>query len=249
MVAMAVSTSPPYPIWYINLERDTERRTRMDAELIRAGVYGERFDAVCWNQLDPAAQDQLYSADLNTKQYYQALVNGEKGCYASHITAWQKLLESDAPGLVVLEDDIALEPSFQATVQAIAELPLGWDMIKLIGRPDLEKVRSRQPLITGHDLIEYSRTPSFTAAYVISRAGAKKMLQTRVPFGRPIDIDLRFWWENNMHIAGIHPPVVTLAEISQSTSITGRKNKLSLCTRLRKLRMKLALNWGIWRNR
>lgn len=244
MVEMAVMTYCPYPVWYINLERDAERRERMDAELARADIPGERFDAVWWALLDPTIQDQLYSARLNAQQYYQPLVNGEKGCYASHIFAWRKLLNSDAPALVVLEDDVSLEPGFLQVLQAIARLPQNWDMIKLMGRPGREKVRSRQDLIPGHDLIRYSRVPSFTAAYVISKSGAQKMLQTRVPFGRPIDIDLRFWWENGMRIAGIHPPVVTLDDISQASSIAGRRNEASFRTRWRKLCMKLALSWG-----
>lgn len=248
MVEM-VMTGCPYPVWYINLARDTERRERIEDALKHANVPGERFDAILWTQLDTSTQNQLYSEQLNRQQYYQPLVNGEKGCYASHIFAWRKLLASDAAALVVLEDDVVPEPDFLQTVQAIAQLPDNWDMIKLMGRQGNEKVRSRQKLIEGHDLISYRRVPSFTAGYVISRAGAQKMLQTRVPFGRPIDIDLRFWWENGMRIAGVHPPVVTLDETSQATSITGRSASPSLHTRWRKLCMKLALTWANVRHR
>lgn len=233
-----------FPLLYINLEKDAVRRSRMEEELSAAQVAGQRLHAVWWTGLDATVQAQLYSETQNRLQYYQPLVNGEKGCYASHIQAWQALLHSDAPGMIVLEDDVMLHANFKIVVEAIAQLPEQWDMIKLMGRPGNEKIDSGQALAAGHELIQYRRVPSFTAGYVISRSGAQKMLETRIPFGRPIDIDLRFWWENGMRIYGVYPAVVLLADTSQDTSIAGRSEKKSLHTRWKKLCMKLALSWG-----
>lgn len=232
------------PIFYINLDRDIQRRALLEAQLERLSLTGTRLPAVWWSDLDESKQSELYSAELNQKQYYTPLVNGEKGCYASHIAAWRQLLDSTAPAMVVLEDDVQVLKNFETALQAIAELEHPWDMIKLMGRSGREKIYSRTHLIAGHDLIQYTRVPSFTAAYVISRTGAQKMLQSRIPFGRPIDIDLRFWWENNMQIRGVYPPVVELAEISQATSIGGRQKKASLHKSWRKLWMKAQLLFG-----
>lgn len=237
------------PIVFINLDRDTERRRHLEAQLNQLSLTGTRLRAVWWNDLAESKQSELYSAELNRKQYYAPLVNGEKGCYASHIVAWQQLLDSTAPAMVVLEDDVQLLASFAAALSAIAALAQPWDMVKLMGRAEKEKIHTRQALMAGHDLIQYARVPSFTAAYVISRAGAQKMLQSRVPFGRPIDIDLRFWWENDMQIRGIYPPVVALDDISQTTSIAGRQHKASLHQRWRKLCMKAQLLLGNLRHR
>lgn len=232
------------PIFFINLDRDTQRRELLQQQFKALSLQGNRLEAIWWTSLTEEEQERSYSPELNARQYYQPLVNGEKGCYASHIKAWQQLLESEAPAMVVLEDDVQLLSGFGEAVQAIAQLEQAWDMIKLMGRPGREKISARQPLFNGHDLIRYRRVPSFTAAYVISRTGAEKMLRTRVPFGRPIDIDLRFWWENGMRIEGVYPPVVALDESSQITSITGREVRPSWLTRWRKLRMKIALTWG-----
>lgn len=232
------------PIVFINLDRDTERRQHVEAQLDQLSLAGTRLRAVWWNDLAESKQSALYSAELNHKQYYAPLVNGEKGCYASHIAAWQQLLDGTAPAMVVLEDDVQLLASFAAALHAIAALDQPWDMVKLMGRPEKEKIYSRQTLMPGHDLIQYARVPSFTAAYVISRSGAQKMLQSRVPFGRPIDIDLRFWWENDMQIRGIYPAVVALDDISQTTSIAGRQNQASMGQRWRKLCMKAQLLLG-----
>lgn len=232
------------PIVFINLDKDMQRRERVEAEFTRLGLPGERLPAVWWKQRPAEEQAALYSQELNRAQYYKPLVDGEKGCYASHILAWRRLLESDAPALVVLEDDVVLDDSFAQAVQAIATLEQGWDMVKLMGRPQGEKIRSGVPLTPRHQLIQYRRVPSFTAGYVVSREGARKLLQSRVPFGRPIDIDLRFWWENDLRVLGVQPPVVRLDTTSEDSSIAGRKPPAGWATRWRKLAMKVRLTWG-----
>ena len=216
------------PLVFVNLERDAERRQRLEAELARLNLQGQRLHAVWWADLPAAEQDALYSPQLNRDQYYKPLVNGEKGCYASHIQAWRQLLASDAP--------------------AIAALDIPWDMVKLLGRVH-EKVRSQRPLLPDVALVEYQRVPSMTAGYVVSRAGAAKLLATRVPFGRPIDVDLRFWWENDLRILGTVPSLLILDETSFVSSIWTEKPRVPLLQKLRKFAMKLGLSLGNARHR
>ena len=238
------------PLVFINLDKDSERRTRIEGQLAHLGLPGERLPAVWWKHLPPAEQSLLYSAERNHGLYYQPLVDGEKGCYASHIQAWRQLLASDAPALVVLEDDVRLTPQFADVVNAIAALQEPWDMVKLLGR-DREKVRSQRPLVPGTALVDYSRVPSMTAGYVVSRAGAAKLLAHRQPFGRPIDVDLRFWWEcDQLRILGVSPSAIALDDTSEVSSIWDTRDTLTPGQRWRKFTMKLALTVGnAWQRR
>ena len=238
------------PLVFINLDKDSERRTRIEGQLAHLGLPGERLPAVWWKHLPPAEQSLLYSAERNHGLYYQPLVDGEKGCYASHIQAWRQLLASDAPALVVLEDDVRLTPQFADVVNAIAALQEPWDMVKLLGR-DREKVRSQRPLVPGTALVDYSRVPSMTAGYVVSRAGAAKLLAHRQPFGRPIDVDLRFWWEcDQLRILGGSPSAIALDDTSEVSSIWDTRDTLTPGQRWRKFTMKLALTLGnAWHRR
>ena len=238
------------PLVFINLDKDSERRTRIEGQLAHLGLPGERLPAVWWKHLPPAEQSLLYSAERNHGLYYQPLVDGEKGCYASHIQAWRQLLASDAPALVVLEDDVRLTPQFADVVNAIAALQEPWDMVKLLGR-DREKVRSQRPLVPGTALVDYSRVPSMTAGYVVSRAGAAKLLAHRQPFGRPIDVDLRFWWEcDQLRILGVSPSAIALDDTSEVSSIWDTRDTLTPGQRWCKFTMKLALTLGnAWHRR
>ena len=243
-----VRNASSLPLLFVNLERDAERRERLEAELARLNLQGERLHAVWWADLPAAEQDALYSPRLNQDQYYKPLVNGEKGCYASHIQAWRQLLASDAPAMVVLEDDVRLDDRLADGIAAIAALDIPWDMVKLLGRVQ-EKVRRQRPLLPGVALVEYQRVPSMTAGYVVSRAGAAKLLATRVPFGRPIDVDLRFWWENDLRILGTVPSLLILDETSLVSSIWAEKPRVALRQKLRKFAMKLGLSLGNARHR
>lgn len=242
------------PIRYINLDRDQARRERLDAELKELGLPFERFPGVLWTALSEADQRALYDGELNRRQFHKPLVNGEKGCYASHIALWRWLLASPHAGVVVLEDDVRPAPGFAAVCAAIEALPTGWDMIKLIGRAELgktEKLRSQQPLCPGFQRVEYRRVPSLTAGYALSRAGATKLLASRVPFGRPIDVDLRHWWESqHLHVQGVAPAAIALDDTSFESSIGMKGDERALGTKWRKFRHKLHYSLGnAWHGR
>ncbi|ACM31690.1 glycosyltransferase family 25 protein [[Acidovorax] ebreus] len=233
------------PIVYINLAKDTERQQRMQAQFSRLGLETFRLPAVRWSELSAEAQAHHFSAELNSHQYFKPMGSGEKGCYCSHITAWRQLLDSAAAAMAVFEDDVRLLPAMPEALRAISTLPADcWDMVKLFGR-EREKIASRRPLVGSLELITYRRVPSFAAGYVISRSGARKMLESRQPFGRPVDVDMRFWFENGMRVFGVHPSVVALDDTSKVSSIwPDREPRALIMQRLRKLKMKMELIWG-----
>lgn len=237
---------PHLPILYINLDKDFERRNRMECQFKQLQINAQRLPAVWWKDLPASEQDRYHRSELTQQQYFKPMGNGEKGCYRSHLQAWQLLLASDASSMAIFEDDVQLLPHLPNVLETIEHLPTGnWDLIKLYGRKQ-EKVGSRRPIdVQGYELITYRRVPSFAAGYVISRSGAQKMLQSRVPFGRPVDVDMRFWFENGMRIFGIHPSVISLDETSQTSSIWEHKEPpMTTAQRISKLRMKLQLTWG-----
>ena len=225
-------------IFYINLLKDNDRRVNMENEFHRLNISAKRLDATWWKTVPTDEANALYSIDLNKEQYYKPLSNGEKGCYASHIRAWKILLESDAEKIVVLEDDISLNDEFIKILDAIDKSDQEWDMIKLIGRERNEKIKSSENLLGTQNLIRYNKIPSCTTGYVLSRSGAKKLISSRIPFGRPIDIDLRFFWENDLKILGVHPAAISLADSSTQSSIWTTREKNSFRERMKKFKMK-----------
>lgn len=235
------------PVVFINLSKDVERRDRMTSQLEQMGLRASRLPAVWWSDLPADEQRRYFSSAESRGRYFKPLGNGEKGCYCSHLKAWQSLLQSNEPALVVFEDDVKLLDSLPQALAAIKALPSdgSWDMIKLYGR-EQEKIANQGPLVEGAlQLISYQRVPSFAAGYVVSRAGAEKLLKTRIPFDRPVDVDLRFWFENGLRIFGVYPSVIALDDTSEVSSIWAQKEaRATVLQKIRKFKMKLALNWG-----
>jgi glycosyl transferase, family 25 len=226
------------PIVFINLDRDLVRRQALDVQLSRLGLSACRLPGVLWADLPTDIQQRFYDPVLNARTYPRPLVAGEKGCYASHFRAAEHLLAGDAPAHIVLEDDVCLSDTFADVVSAVARLPVGWDMVKFNSR-DHERPLAKRDLCPGHELIVYRRVPSMGTGYAMSRRGAQKMLAHRVPFGRPVDVDFRYWWECDWRVLGVMPGVVALSDQAAQSSIWTERPGVEWAQRLQKWRLQL----------
>ncbi|HEU4457666.1 MAG TPA: glycosyltransferase family 25 protein [Methylibium sp.] len=226
-------------LFVINLAAHEARWQAVARQFEAMGLACERHEASDGSQLPAAERDALFDAALNRRQYHRALCDGEIGCYASHRALWRRLLASGAPSAGVFEDDVELAPELPRVLSAIAQMPRGWDMVKLAGRA-VEKIDTQRPLAWEHTLIQYRRVPCRTSGYVISRAGAEKLLKRRARVGRPVDVDLRHWWECELNLFGVQPYPVREAASSRDSTIHGRAvARPGLGARLHKLALQL----------
>lgn len=193
-----------------------------------------RFNAVTGRSMRGKEREPLYSPTLNSRQYYRSLQPGEIGCYASHLHIWQSLVRSNQQALAVFEDDVQPDRALPDVLSAIERMPVPWDMVKLIGWRR-ENVRSRLALLPQCQLIQYQRVPSFTSAYVITRQAAQKLLARRLPFGRPVDDDLRYWWECGLHVLGVQPYPTALSSQKADSMMEDRRVAKSAALRIHKL--------------
>jgi len=230
----------------INLPSDDARWVDVRRQFYRAGLRPIYHEATDGSVLSAAEIAGLYSTDLNRRQYHRPLSRGEIGCYASHLAVWKQFLDSGAGAVAIFEDDIEIDADLARVLDALRRSPLEGDLVKLIGRRR-EKVVERMPLLPGRDLVRYRRVPSLTGAYVLTRRGAQKLLARRQPFGRPVDVDIRYWWECELEVLGVHPYPVSGAAASRWTTIQNRDLPARPGSRWAKLRLQARysfLNWS-----
>ncbi len=220
-------------VFLINLDSATARLASAQEQLSRCHLSFERVSAIRGADLSKKEKAVLYSETLNAKHYFQALSDGEIGCSASHLAVWRKAQKEQLDYCLVLEDDFSISDSITATLLSIEQLPTGWDIIRLNSRAQETPLTSRL-LHDQTKLIRFSRVPSRTTAYVISRQGIDKLLKRLPPFYRPIDIDFRFFWEFDLNMFGVQPAPVTESALSLNSSIE-RKQQRGLKRRLKKL--------------
>lgn len=206
------------PIYLVNLDRSRHRLDDVKKAMAELNLDFQRVSAVDGRAVSNSAVNAVYSHQLNTERYNYDLTMGEIACYMSHRKAWQKLLDSEDNAAIILEDDIVLDPLFaqlQKPVAALADSRFAqWDLIKL-AQPFRPK--ESQPLETFGEfqLVDYEKPPMGACAYLVSRQGAKKLL-SRVPFFRPVDVDMQWQWETGAHVLGLLPYTVDNSHTHES---------------------------------
>ena len=191
-----------YPIWLINLDSNPERYESAKKQLHKLGLDAERFSAIYGKNLSPAEVIACYDPALNQKKFRRPLSPGEIGCYLSHRTLWQRMVDENIAMAFILEDDIDLEAEFLTVLEKITQLK-HWDMIKLAD-DRAGTGEQKKDLGDGYQLVNFAKVPNCTTAYALTLEGAKKLL-SRPKFFRPVDVDLQFYPELNLTVYSILP--------------------------------------------
>jgi glycosyl transferase, family 25 len=202
---MAGGASALKQVLYINLDRDEHRRRLIHAELDRIGLTATRVPAV--ERLAVPADLAGYFAHVVQKRA-PLIEPGAIGCYASHLRAYKKIIAEQAAATLVLEDDAVLDDDLAEVIRhTLAMLPADWDMVHL-GQLSRYAVKPLAALPNGRALVRYSRIPSGTAGYLISLAGAKKMLDPEISRFWAIDLDTRRSWVFGLDVYGVVAPPI-----------------------------------------
>jgi len=192
-------------VLYINLDREQHRQRFIEAGLDRIGLAATRLPAV--DQLAVPPDLAGYFAHVVQKRA-PLIAPGAIGCYASHLRAYKQIIAERAAATLVLEDDAILDDDLAEVIrEALAVLPAGWDMVHL-GQSPRHAVKPLAALPNGRTLVRYSRIPFGAAGYLISLAGAKKMLNPAIPRFWAIDLDTRRAWVFSLDVYGVVAPPI-----------------------------------------
>jgi len=200
--------APALRAFYLNLDQEIVRRQSIEGQFLAIGLKAARIAAVDGSKPLPSALSAYFSPQ-------HVMDAGALGCYASHIKTWQEILRQDLPYALVLEDDAILAGDLpQAVAGLMTALPKGWDMVHLGAEPDracCDVVR-----LGFRTIVQYSRVPPGTVGYLLSRAGARKLLQA-APRVWPVDTDTRRPWVFGLAVYGVVAPPIRHDWSQQST--------------------------------
>lgn len=175
----------------INLRRRPERWSDF---MSQHGVskFGpiERYEAIDAQNLDitkdPNVSVQvLYNIQKNERRAHHEIVSpGSIACYYSHTNLWKWFLtESDAHAMLVMEDDLEIQPDSYEKLQALLNDPVvaagDWGIFNP-GAYTGEKVQ------LSPTICEFKRSFLFHC-YIITRQGAEALLKTAFPIQMHVD--------------------------------------------------------------
>lgn len=206
-------------VFVINLDKSIQRLAEMTERLNRLWLPFTRISAVYGASLTDDDLNRHYSSGLNKRIYRRPLAAAEIGCYLSHRKIWQAMVDRNLSMSLVLEDDAELDARLPGVLEAIENLDRSWDLIKLYEPLDKKPVARSVVLNQDFRLCQYKKIPSRTTGYVVSLAGASKLLRARELFGRPVDDDMQFYWEYSGEVFGVKPNPISSAESSEQSTI------------------------------
>ena len=181
----------------ISLDRRPDRWAAFKNSSEFAGVTVTRLPAVDAKEFDAVNHPSvslLTAHNIKHKSrraHYEIDTAGAVGASLSHIKAWEALVNSNAPALIVFEDDITIPVDFRRRLQQlVSELPESWDVITFyntiyVAGRGCKADPATAPL--------YSCTGLMGAhAYMVSRQGAQRLLARAYPIELHVDAYIAF---------------------------------------------------------
>lgn len=196
----------------------SDRRPRMAAQLDALGLPWSFFDA------RTTAPDALsYDPDRARIVRGRVLTKGELGCFASHWALWGELLaDPEQDLLLVLEDDLLIDPVFFSRLDAAVTAMDGLDYLRLYAKVPAG-LRKEGPFLDRH-IARFTGKAYGTQGYLLTRAGAERFRASIRRVERPIDDEMDRFWAHGVPIRAIFPfPVM---EIAYGSTIEGTRRAL-----------------------
>lgn len=211
--------------YVISMSRAGRRMEHVQRIISQCPVDCNRFEAIDGSCLSESDVESVYNTKANQPKYPFALNRGEIGCFLSHRSVWKKIAESDAPGGLVMEDDIELLAGFADALTFAIEAAPTRSYIQFQTRSfngNYQQVDKRQDF----QLIRPQVAPLRATAQWITRDAAAKLLEATKVLDRPIDTFIQMRWLHGVDVLVLTPSCVR--EVSGSLGgsvINERKDK------------------------
>jgi glycosyl transferase family 25 len=210
-------------IFVISLQSSTARREHIRRQLDPLGVDYAFFDAVegaiGYHFFDPHDEDQFL---LNTGR---RALNGEVGCYASHLALWKRCLEMNQP-ILIMEDDATIQSHFRAALSETSRLIMQYGFIRL--QHGLPKRGLKGIPVETADIFSLhfcQRYPFGAMCYAIAPSTAAAFVDGSRKMTGPVDLFIKKFWEHRQPLFFMFPPAVDGDSIHRSTTIVGDRKR------------------------
>jgi glycosyl transferase family 25 len=234
-VMSSKSNPGSFKVYYINLDRSSQRNERIKRALYQYGLFAERIPAVDGSQLTDAELSRHYDRDKNSSEYFAPLKNSEIACFLSHRKALQLFVEDGTSDFaLVLEDDAEFVCDPRSLLLSLAGSLAGKSS------PIIVKLYSARP-ISADVLTEFSDgfrltysklPPLVTVAQIFNMAGAKRFLESTERFHLPVDVAIQQWWNFPVQVLTVQPNLVTHQADQVGGSTITERNRSGLIVKL-----------------
>ncbi|KQV22760.1 glycosyl transferase family 25 [Rhizobium sp. Root1203] len=186
------------------------------------GISVNRVAGVDGRQI-PETERQGFDAREFQLRNGRALLPGEYGCYRAHIMALEIFLASGHQSAVIMEDDVALTENVLERAAAILRVLPTADVVKLLNHR-AKGYRSVVVTEFGDDVGRCMFGPQGSAAcYLVTRQGARKLLENGQTIRFPYDMELERGWSTATNVYTVKRNIIGLSAHSLVTDIADRR--------------------------
>lgn len=196
------------PRVYVVAMQDSVRVAPLIEELKSQLLEFKVQNAIDGRKIDLANSDLWYQKNGTYARLGYHISGPLLGCALSHKSIYSKEKENEDGWILILEEDVRLQPNFRnAVMEVISKLPTNGAIVCQLftrGERFIQK-KSIFEISTGRFLYKFACIPGQTAAYLINRAALKKAnLQFKL-IGPPD------WpnWSHDVTFYGTYPFLVT----------------------------------------
>lgn len=165
--------------YVISLISAEKRRQHIKDQFSLQQIPFQFFDALIPSETLTAAIRQ-FCPNLETSN---RLTNGEKACFMSHVALWQKCVDEDLPYMAIFEDDVYLGEDAETLLSNTHWLEERFADKAVVIRLEASWIPAEhyycsiiQP-ISNRSFLTLATVQHGTAAYIISKPAAQKLLQ------------------------------------------------------------------------
>lgn len=170
-----------YKVYYINLDKSTERRNFMESQFEKFNIPITRFSAIYGKEL-PASFLKKAKKDFNIRTHYPNLNDGEIGLTKTYFELWGEIQNQKEHFAIILEDDALLNQSFFEDLPKILNEMTPNDFVDISGRKGFYQLYKNE--FTQLFLVP----PLQTTAQIIGKKAARNLFQNLTTFYSPIDV-------------------------------------------------------------
>jgi glycosyl transferase family 25 len=152
----------------------------------------------------------VYDAAAVERNKGRPLTKGEIGCYVSHFSIWQEMVDRGTAQCIVLEDDTIVDWAFLARLATTDLAARNIPYLRLYAKlPTFSRMVERHFLQHSRTVVEMVGYPFGTQAYAITLGGANAFLRACRTIKRPIDDQMDRSWEHGIRNLALFPaPVI-----------------------------------------
>lgn len=213
----------------ISLPHESLRRKTLLKTLNNIPGTFEFFDAIDGKKIN-LLQHKDYQGLTRRLCYGKDLTRGELGCFFSHRVVLEKIVKNKVNISLVLEDDVVLSEDFKMVLDRLINCSYPWEAVRFLGKPKIAKLMQSKVirLYNNYYLTRLATSPGGAYAYLISYAGAKKLLKSMQKVSCPNDTIMGLPWRSRLDVLTVQPGIASWDKKFESAIGNQRyeKNKL-----------------------